>query len=485
MTWPGVLFWILLIIGVFTRGPFLLYLFFAFGPFMALAMIPNESVGVNLVAQSVCAVFLICKMVLFNGQLRLAFDTAIDPARLGLLFIFLIYGYFTAYVMPRLFSHLVEVIPINANVPWAVPLEPTSANFTQPAYMTLSIGMALAFYLAGGNASFRRHFLQAVLVGSFVLIGTGLVDIVFSAVGLGDTLDVFRNAKYGLLVNVEMAGARRVVGLTPEASSFGSACVGAAASLAFLRPCFDNPFWRDRLVPVAIFGSIAMAALSTSSTAYVGLAIFGLVYGGNWLRRALSPDAPARESLKWEAGLVLAATFMLVAVIVLAPNMLDSVYEMIDQTIFKKTESDSYAERSMWTRVGMEALYTTGGLGVGLGSERTSNWYVGILCNTGIIGSALLAWFIVRLYIQRCRGDRLMAEFATALKFSLLPGFVMGALAGTTPDLGVGVGATLGLIASLIAMDRSRPELGLAAQASASNRAGLSRGVGGLDNAWE
>lgn len=454
MTWPGVVCWILIVIGVFARGPFLLYLFFAFGPFSALTLVPPET-GLNLVPQAVCTVFLIYKMVLSTGQLRPAFDAVIDPARLGLLFIFLIYGFFTAYVMPRLFAHMVEVIPMNAKVPWAVLLEPTSANFTQPAYMTLSVAMALAFYLNGGSASFRRHYLQAMLLGSLVLIATGFVDMAVSAVGLGDLLEPFRNASYGLLVDVEMAGSKRVVGLTPEASSFGSACVGAAASLAFLRPCFENEFLRSRLVPLAIFGLLGMAALSTSSTAYVGLALFAMIFAANWMRRALSPDAPARDGLKWEASLALAAAFLLLFVIALVPSMLDSVYEMLDQTIFKKSQSDSFAERSMWTRVGMEAFFATGGLGVGLGSERTSNWYVGILSNTGIIGAVLLAWFILRLYIQRCRGDSVIVEFATALKFSLIPGFVMAALAATTPDLGTGAGATLGLLASLNSIDLS------------------------------
>jgi hypothetical protein len=460
MTWPAVLFWILIVIGVFSRGPILLYLFFMFGPFAALTMVPAESIGVNLLPQSVCAVFLVCKVILSKGQLPRAFEAAIDPARLGLLFIFLIYGFFTAYVMPRLFAHMVEVMPMNATVPWAVLLEPTSGNFTQPAYMALSVGMALAFYMDGRSASFRRHYLQAILLGSLVLIATGFVDMTFSAAGLGDLLEPFRNATYGLLVNVEIGGSKRVVGLTPEASSFGAGCVGAMASLAFLRPCFENVFLRSRIVPLTIFGLLGMAVLSTSSTAYVGLAIFALVYAVNWLRRTLSPNAPAREGLKWEAGLALAAGLLTLCIIALVPSTLDPVYNMVDELIFKKGETASFAERSMWTKVGMDAFFATHGLGVGLGSERTSNWYVGILSNTGIIGAALLAWFILRLYIQRCRGDRMMVEYATALKFSLVPWFVMSGLAGTTPNIGEAVGAIFGILTATQTGPTRLPESG-------------------------
>ena len=83
------------------------------------------------------------------------------------------------------------------------------------------------------------------------------------------------------------------------------------------------------------------------------------------------------------------------------------------------------------------------------GSARTSNWYVAILSNTGIIGGTLLALFIARLFLRRGPREPGAAEFVAGLKFSLLPGFVMAALAGTTRDFGVGTGATFGLITSL------------------------------------
>ena len=62
--------------------------------------------------------------------------TISNPAGLGLLFAFLAYGLFSAYVMPRFFARMVEVIPMNTEVPWAVLLSPTSGNITQPAYLT-------------------------------------------------------------------------------------------------------------------------------------------------------------------------------------------------------------------------------------------------------------------------------------------------------------------------------------------------------------
>lgn len=102
----------------------------------------------------------------------------------------------------------------------------------------------------------------------------------------------------------------------------------------------------------------------------------------------------------------------------------------------------------------MNAFCATNGLGVGLGSARTSNWFVAILSNTGVIGATLLAWFIAQIFLRRCQSDPRTVEFVTALRFSLLPFFVMPALAGTLPDFGAGTGAIFGFVVSLTSNKR-------------------------------
>jgi hypothetical protein len=245
MTWPSIVLWLLIFVGAIRRGPMLLYVFGAAGAFGSLQMVPGDMVhGVNLLPQSVCAVFLVGKILLSKGQIRRALNAALDPAKLGLLFLFLAYGLLSAYAMPRLFAHSVEVIPVSASAPWPVALEPTVANITQPAYLALSSGIALAFTLAGGRTNFQRYYLLALLFAGIVSIVTGLMDLVSWTAGLADLLEPFRNASYALLIDVGAFGGKRVVGLMPEASAYGPACVGAAASLAFLRPFF--PQWLAR-----------------------------------------------------------------------------------------------------------------------------------------------------------------------------------------------------------------------------------------------
>ncbi len=455
MTWAAVLFWIIIVTGFLMRGPLLLlYAFFAFGAFGSLALIPPDAVGgLNLSAQSFGALFLVAKILLAKGNPGRAIQAALDPTWLGLLFLFLAYGIFSAYLMPQLFEHVVQVIPISVVGPAPIPLKPTAANLTQPAYMTLSVGATLAFALAGADANFRRHYLRAMLFAGIVLVVTGVADMVTSSLGVGDLLQPFRNVSELPSIDDYILDTKRVVGLMPEASSYGGTCVDAVVGLALLRPCFPR-ILRNWVVPATIVGLLVIAGLSTSSTAYVGLVVFAMTFAANWLRRSLDPRALNPSGLFTEAFVVTAAALIVLVVVMLEPTILDPVSSMIDTMVFHKVDSGSYVERTMWTRTGLDAFFATHGIGVGLGSERTSNWYVAILSNTGIVGATLLACFIVQVFLHRCRGDAAAVEFMAALKFSLLPAAVMIGLAGTTPDFGPGPGSKLGLILGLASIQR-------------------------------
>ncbi len=455
MTWPAVVGWIVIAFGLVIRGPFLLYAFFAFGAFGTLNMIPHESVGgLNMSGQAFCAFFLIFKILLEGNNAHRAIEAALDPGRLGVLILFLVYAIFSAYVLPRLFEHRVLIIPITVIGPAPVPLEPSMANVTQSAYMTLSVAMTLAFAIAGQSAEFRNHYLKAMLFGGVVLIATGLIDMVTASSGLADLLKPFRTIdEANLLIDDHVGDMKQVVGLMAEASAYGGTCTAAAVGLAMLRACFPESL-RNGVVPLVIAGLVVMSALSTSSTAYVGLAVFAAVFAFNWLRRALDPQALNAEGLALEAWGVIAAAFAALLVICVAPALLDPVYAVVNEVIFNKASSSSYVERTMWTRTGLDAFFATGGLGVGLGGARTSNWYVAVLANTGVVGATLLAFFIIQLFLHRCPTGREGREFMAGLKLGLLPNALMVALAGTTPDFGVSVGAQFGLILGLATPER-------------------------------
>src|SRR5690606_31272067 len=96
-----------------------------------------------------------------------------------------------------------------------------------------------------------------------------------------------------LLVDVEVFNTKRVVGLMPEASSFGGICISFLAGVYFFRRAIVNPFLRVTVTPVLLLGLALLVWLSTSSSAFVSLAVLGGVVLLEWAWRATSGGANA------------------------------------------------------------------------------------------------------------------------------------------------------------------------------------------------
>lgn len=450
---PLVLFWSLAACGLIARSPLvLLYLFFASGPFGAFAVIPPAAIGgVTLLPQEMCAVLLMVKVMMVPGAAPNALRAAFDPGRFLLLSLFLLVAVTSAFVLPRLFAGKVEVIPIRAMTRAVkVPLEPTTANFTQAAYLCVSYGVALSSIILLGRPGLARHIKNAILLGSAVLVATGFADM--AAAG-SKALSPFRTATYALLTNIEVQGGRRVVGLMPEASAFGGQCVADFCLLLFLRSSFPPGRLKAYAVPATLCGLLAMAALSTSSSAYVGLAVVFALAGLDWARSALWSKGRLKRQLVQDAVVAVVALTALLALIAFRPSVLAPAADMIDLMVFQKSKSQSFAERSYANQAGLDAFRATSGLGVGIGGARTSSLLAAYLSNTGAIGTALIGAFLLQTLLRRAASPA--ADTLRATKYTLIAIFVMMLLAATTPDFGVVAGvlyawaARLGSLGSL------------------------------------
>ncbi|TXM99294.1 hypothetical protein FV242_26025 [Methylobacterium sp. WL64] len=447
MSWPAAVLWILMIGAILSRGPNLLYLMLIAGAFGSLQMLPFNG-GVNLLPQSACAALFVGKAMVQRGNIMRGIESALDSQRMILFSAFVGYAVFGAVILPRAFLGLFEVVPISAPISGTDILRPGSGNITQSCYIMLSYGTAVTLSVVGHSAAMRMHYRRALLWAAYVLVLSGVVDLVTYTLHIGAVLEPFRTATYSFLVDVESEGSKRVVGLMPEASTFGTACVGLMASLVFLRPFYKKgPEHLLVLAAIALLGM--MTILSTSSTGVVGLGVLSLVYAADLVYRVFDPYNSRRAELNLEFVTLFLALFAVFAGIIIKPNLLDPVYTMIDGLIFEKTKSASYAERTMWTRIGWQAFLDTGGMGAGLGSIRVSNWAVSILGSTGLFGALLMFGFIAQQLLTMPRGARKEAAvFATALKLSLLPTLAMYLVVATIPDIGVGVATVLGLIAA-------------------------------------
>jgi hypothetical protein len=462
MTYPAVIFWLLIAWSVSASRSTVLVLLLASGPFASLALLPPGIVGVSILPSSMFAVVLILK-VLVPHLLPLSpkLLTALQLRHLGFLVLYLLVGTIVTAFMPKLFADQVIVIPMKASSA-ADLLRPTLQNITQFAYVTLSVAMAIAVTLMVDGPSFTKKLLLGMLAGGIVCIVTGVIDLVASSTGMGSLLEPFRNAGYALLTTGDVAGQKRVVGFTPEASAYGSMCVGAA-SILLLRHLFAEGLQRILATMIGI-GLLGMALLSTSSTAYLGLAVFGLVYLANWIRRAASTSPLSQHGLLGELFIGLGAIAAVLFVLIARANLFDPLLNLVNEVIFNKPLSQSFYERSLWNTMAWETVASTWGLGVGFGSARTSNWFAAIVSSAGLIGTAFLAIFLVQIFAKRPRCRAWWSdEVLAGLKLSLIPVLAMSGVAGAGADFG-GMGLVFGAITGLAAFGAGHGSVGHAAE---------------------
>jgi hypothetical protein len=188
---------------------------------------------------------------------------------------------------------------------------------------------------------------------------------------------------------------------------------------------FSFTYWREtnsRQAALLTFVMLLLVLLSTSSTAYVGLA--GLApFAGLMIARS------AVEGRLKKTDIILVVCTLLILAAVLAtylydPRLFIPFTNLIDDMVFDKATSDSGQERAYWNMRSLQNVADTYGLGIGMGSSRSSSLPVSILSQLGLIVFAL------------CAGAR-------ACGFALLLG---ASIAGSSADPGVLIFACLATV---------------------------------------
>lgn len=338
-----------------------------------------------------------------------------------------------AAVLPRLFEAATMVpFPVERSAVDA-PLRPTSKNVTQSGYLLLDALLYFALSLQLLAAPRRARVVTAFLLWCSLHTGLGLIDLVAKYADLGDVFAPIRTANYANLSGDRIGRFARLTGSLPEASTFATMGLGCLA--------FSFVYWRrtgSRFALALAAANLLLLLLSTSTTAYVGLALLAVPLAWQavtaWRRGAWS----GRDLLP--AGVAVAAAAAFVAVLA-AGGALAPYAQLIDTMVFDKFDSQSGVERSHFNVLSLRSLLDTYGLGVGLGSSRTSSWPVAVLAQLGVAGAVLMAMLVARLW----RGMRGVAPAAagadlrgagSAVAAAALGGLLAASLSGATANPG-------------------------------------------------
>src|SRR5262249_33526597 len=118
---------------------------------------------------------------------------------------------------------------------------------------------------------------------------------------------------------------------------------------------------------------------STSTTAYVGLAVFlGFVYLGILVRMA---QRPLTRQMAFFAFGVPIVVLIVVFAVLLNQALSAYIYSLAGELIINKMSTDSGVERSAWNRQAIQVFFDTYGFGAGNGSLRASSFPIAVLGN--------------------------------------------------------------------------------------------------------
>lgn len=434
----------------------LMMAFWIMNAFGALTILPPAwSGGVNLLVGTIAAILFAAKIASNTNASRLLL-TVLDFRQLGFLSAYTSVALMSAIILPRIMSQ-VDVYPVSGGDNYGLTaVRPSAGNVTQTLYTLVSFCTALAFAVFIQGREALAGLRLAFVAGAAVLIISGFVDIAASNIGASDALDIFRTASYAFLLDNEVLNVRRTTGFMPEASSFGTACVFWCALLLFTRHIFPRRQIAFVVMPLAVLCAL-LALLSTSSAAYAALAVSFILFLGDCFINLFSRRSYIRQHTRQELSGVLMVIVLFTILLLAFPSIYEFITDMADEIIFNKEKTSSFEERTAWTDAGLAAFFNSFGIGVGVGSIRTSNLFVNILASTGVIGSFFFAGFLHRFYSAHAQNASPQnLALLRGVKLATIPSFVQAALVGTMPDYGVPLGALFGIAIEVAAQKRPR-----------------------------
>jgi len=436
LSFIGLAVWLLLLLAGRLTGGAIIIGFFASLPFGSTAFATLNSLGGS--SPQIYTLFVVAILGAtvarrdFNRDLGSVFARYKTAGILSALAFYALAG---AYLFPRLFEGETTTFVPFGGVVKEVPLAAVSGNITQPAYFLLGAFMFIAFCVlllrAENVRTVQRGFFAFVIVHALL----GWLDLGGKLTGSRDVLAPIRTATYALLTDVEQSGFWRIVGGCSEASSF--------AALALAGLAFAFTYWREAGSWLALTLTVLMLVLvllSTSSTAYVGCAVLAILALGTLAKAGFQNRLKAQD-------LSLAIALLSVLAAILAIYLYDSglfapFTDLLRTMVFEKATSASGQERAYWNAQSLQSFLDTAGMGVGMGSSRSSSWPVSTLSQLGLVGSIMMLSLVTRLAwgmgrLRPLPGEEPLFALCASVRACGLAFLLANSIAGGTADPGV------------------------------------------------
>jgi hypothetical protein len=346
-----------------------------------------------------------------------------------------LWGAAGAILLPRLFLGTTLVFPVDRSTQEILlkPLGPVSGNLSQAVYCIGDVLVYCCMYAFLKCRGTYRTLANAILLLTLLDVLAGVADAVSHAVGI-DVLSSVKTAQFADLSGEEMAGLVRISGTFSETSAFST------FTLPLFVFCLNLWLvgWRPKLAGALAAATGAMLLLSTSGSAYVGLAgyMVVLVFSRPHL---VSRAAAARKQRMWIIS-ACAGVLGVIYVMLFVPGVAVALGDFVDAAILSKAGSSSGVERMGWNAQGMTNFFDTYGIGVGLGSIRASSFLVVLLGSLGVVGAVCYGMFLCKSLLSPVSVHYPLTERAVcyAARHSTISALIVASTSAGVFELGSG-----------------------------------------------
>lgn len=280
---------------------------------------------------------------------------------------------------PLLFFGTIVFLGPNPDSRSSVPAELTTSNLAQLVYLLL--GVSVVFFLAGC----RTLGPEVVGLGAFLVTVLSFWRYLHQLVGLPFPEGLFDNNTTYAFIETLPGGAPRFRGILSEPSGLALSSLVTITFAVAVAPQLRG--WRR--VGVLLIAAMAalMAVISTSTTFVIVAVIVGVIAAIMFLRRLFLGHGRPQ----------ITALLLVCAAMVVAVFALPLLVQLVSEVVAEKFGTASYTDRTVSDARSYAILLEKFGLGVGLGSNRSSSFTAFLLSTVGIPGFILFAWAIVAL----------------------------------------------------------------------------------------
>jgi len=305
------------------------------------------------------------------------------------LILYCLYCAVTASVLPRMFSGLINLVPMGQSGLGFVPLHVTAQNTTQAVYLLgTGFGAVCATLFSTGRNS-PKAIIMTLVVVTWLHALTGVLDLVFNAAHIRGAFDFARTGAYAQL-DQGVGGFHRISGLCSEPSVYATT---GSTYFVFMCELWLRGISPKQTGPAALI-MVILLALSTSSTAYIVIVCYCAIL--------LARTVIVRGSISFRhagliLGLVVAGLMIALTLMLLNPHLANQVATTLADLTIGKTQSQSGIERGLLAKQGLDAMVFTHGLGVGVGSFRSSSLFTAVLGSVGPAGLIVLLGYCAQV----------------------------------------------------------------------------------------